>query len=467
MRQLELIKLLPAWLESLPTVQSAVLFGSFARGEGNANSDVDVAVLGEPDNLLPLLELAAPQLGMAISKVIRVQMRSKIVVYFQAEHFRLEIMAYRDLEEFHRNYIGSAIPLERVGEIILLDRTGEFLTQLLQGHSERVPESIEALVNKFLYEFEAASSYHRRSDGYRFQYFYQIALHVHVQLLCWLHGDSRFDFLPRYIMPALGSDETRKRLYALSPTMYLPEANGKKKALADWFTEVLNELKYPDAENIAQWLEHVIERDYFWNFRDASLHVSLIKPRRLYRTATLSLFQNDEKYKELVAKKGISTIIDLRADREVSESSYSEDWLKDLRYVRAPLDPWNQPDWFREKYHYGTNEDIAYRFFLLGCKPMIRAALTAIAENDGPCAIHCFAGKDRTGIVMCLIHLLISVPEEQWMTDYLASEVDMKPERMKELQAHVEREGGIRAYLRSCEMTDEQIDLLINRLTHE
>lgn len=467
MRQLELIKQLPAWLKGIPSIDGAVLFGSFARGEGNANSDVDVAVFGDPDILLPLLEKAAPQLGVAISRVLCVRMRSKIVVYFQAEHFRLEIMAYRDLEEFHRNYIGSAIPVERVGEIILLDRTGEFLTQLVQRHSERVPESIEALVNKFLYEFEAASSYHRRSDGYRFQFFYQIALHVHVQLLCRLHGDSRFDFLPRYIMPALGSDETRKRLYALSPTMYLPEANGKKKALADWFTEVLNELKYPDAENIAQWLEHIIERDYFWNFRDASLHVSSIKPGRLYRTATLSLFQQDEKYKELVATKGISTIIDLRADREVSESSYSGEWIKNLRYVRAPLDPWNQPDWFREKYHYGTNEDIAYRFFLLGCKPMIRAALTAIAQNEGACAIHCFAGKDRTGIVMCLIHLLLGIPEEQWMTDYLASEVDMKPHRMKELQAYVESEGGIRAYLRSCEMTDYQMDQLISRLTHE
>src|SRR5206468_1406882 len=43
----------------------------------------------------------------------------------------------------------------------------------------------------------------------------------------------------------------------------------------------------------------------------------------------------------------------------------------------------------------------------------------ALAEREGPSLLHCFAGKDRTGIAAALLHTLLGVHADDVMADYL------------------------------------------------
>jgi len=50
-------------------------------------------------------------------------------------------------------------------------------------------------------------------------------------------------------------------------------------------------------------------------------------------------------------------------------------------------------------------------------------ALTAVAEGNGGCvAVHCFAGKDRTGVVAALLLSLAGVDDDQIVRDFAASD---------------------------------------------
>jgi protein-tyrosine phosphatase len=56
-------------------------------------------------------------------------------------------------------------------------------------------------------------------------------------------------------------------------------------------------------------------------------------------------------------------------------------------------------------------------------RPNLQAALrhyfAALAEDAGPSLVHCFAGKDRTGFAVALLHRLVGVHRDDAMADYL------------------------------------------------
>jgi protein tyrosine/serine phosphatase len=177
------------------------------------------------------------------------------------------------------------------------------------------------------------------------------------------------------------------------------------------------------------------------------------------------LFQNENRFDELLNEKQIKTVIDLRADKEIEELPYQEQTLSKFKYIKAQLDPWNQPEWFKEKHHQGTNEEIAYRFFATGCNDQIKSAMEAIINEElGSVAVHCFAGKDRTGIFISFLHLLADSPIETVYADYLASEVDVQLNRLNIVLDIVNAKGGIEAYLIDCGLQQTQIEQLKNKL---
>lgn len=471
MKQHKTIELLKNLFPNVPGLEAAILYGSFGRNQAGPNSDIDIQLLVSPEfensYLVEKLKLVFQH---EVQLILDVAMRDKVVVYFNTQP-KLEIGICTKVSEIDRNYIGSEITNSEA--TILYEKLNSqfgirpYLAELIKSHNAKKntqanEKQIAELINKFLYEFESCSAMQRRSDGYQFYFFYNIALQVAIQLNHLSKGQTQFNFLPKNFIANVLTSEEQKNFYDLRGTLFLPEANQQKSKLLEFFYSAIERLVSSEKlQAIKHFCEWLYERDFFWNFRDISTHNPNIRSGMIFRTATLTLFQKDNRLKELLSNKNIKTIIDLRADKEIAEMPYTGESLENLSYVKTQLDPWNQPDWFKEKHHEGTNEEIAYRFFAIACKDKIKTVMEAILnEKTGSVAIHCFAGKDRTGIIISLLHLLSGATNEQVTLDYLASEIDVDIKRLNMVLDIIADSGGIVPYLISCGLLETQLQEL-------
>ena len=475
MKQLKTVGQLQKLFSKVQGVDVALLYGSFGRNEPTPNSDIDIQLLvsKEFENKFLIDELQK-EFHSEIFSIREVGMRSKVVAYFKAQP-KIEFAICTNISEIDRNYLGSEI--SNIADTILYEKRpaqheiGTYLRQLVRDYNrsksaEATTKQISDLIDKFVYEFESCSGMHRRSDGYQFYFFYNTALQVAIQLNHLSKGDSRFNFLPKYFIANVLTKGEQEPFYGLRGTLFLPEANQQKRKLLDFFYSAIKTLATTEKQNeVKQFCEWLFNRDFFWNFRDISTHNPKIKSGRIFRTATMTFFQNENRFDELLSEKKIKTVIDLRADKEIDEMPYSEQTQSRFKYVKTQLDPWNQPDWFKQNHHQGTNEEIAYRFFAIGCNDKIKTAMGAIInEQSGSVAIHCFAGKDRTGIFISMLHLLVDTPIEVINADYLASEVDVKLHRLNLVLDIIQEKGGIESYLLWCGLSANQISLLKQKL---
>lgn len=475
MKQLKRIDQLQKLFPKVKGIDVAVLYGSFGRNEPTPNSDIDIQLLvdREFEN-----EFLIDELGRIFQSEIlsirQVPMRNKIVTYFKSEP-KIEFAICTNISEIDRDYLGSEIL--NIADTILYEKRpaksdiGTYLHQLVRDYNqikstEANAKQISDLIDKFIYEFESCSGMHRRGDGYQFYFFYNIALQVAIQLNHLSKGQSKFNFLPKYFIANILTKEEQQPFYGLRGTLYLPEANHQKRKLLDFFYSAIQTLVSEEKQyEVKQFCEAIYDRDFLWNFRDISTHNPKIKSGRIFRTATMTFFQNESRFSELLIEKKIKTVIDLRADKEIDEMPYSIETLSKFKYVKTQFDPWNQPEWFKQNHHQGTNEEIAYRFFGIGCSDKIKTAMEAIInENSGSVAVHCFAGKDRTGIFISLLHLLADTPIETVYADYLASEVDVQLHRLNIVLDIVKEKGGIEPYLLWCGLSENQIIKLKQKL---
>lgn len=475
MIQLKKIDQLQKMFPKVKGIDVALLYGSFGRNEATPNSDIDIQLLVNKDFESSILKDQLQKLFHNEIQTIReVAMRNKVVAYLKSQP-KIEFAICTNISEIDRNYVGSEIT--DFSQTVLYQRVpqlydiGSYLAQLIRDYNNNKTEQqnekqITDLVDKFIYEFESCSGMHRRSDGYQFYFFYNIALQVAIQLNHLSKGYSKFNFLPKYFIANILTKEEQETFYNLKGTLFLPEANQQKRKLLDFFYAAIETKVKPEKlEEVKKFCEWLYHRDFLWNFRDISTHNSKIKSGRIYRTATMTIFQHENRFDELLNEKQIKTVIDLRADKEIEELPYHEQTLSKFKYIKAQLDPWNQPEWFKEKHHQGTNEEIAYRFFAIGCNDQIKNAMEAIINEEiGSVAVHCFAGKDRTGIFITMLHLLADTPMEIIYADYLASEVDVKISRLNLVLNIITEKGGIEPYLLSCGLTDNQISKLKQKL---
>lgn len=138
-----------------------------------------------------------------------------------------------------------------------------------------------------------------------------------------------------------------------------------------------------------------------------------------------------------------------------------------------------------------------YIIILEQCRQQIRSVLELIAEQlaDGPVLFHCWAGKDRTGVITALLLALVDVPPEIIAADYALSydllidriegwraynlqngidmarfeeEVSSKPETMLATLDYLDTElGGVEAYLLNIGLSAATIDSLRTHLVED
>lgn len=123
------------------------------------------------------------------------------------------------------------------------------------------------------------------------------------------------------------------------------------------------------------------------------------------------------------------------------------------------------------------------------CGPEIADALRAYATaSNYPILIHCTQGKDRTGLIIALVLLLLKVPVDAIQRDYVMSEAELEPEResrlveirsigltedfarcpnnwIEKMEGHLgEKHGGVREYCRSIGFSEADEQKLIEIL---
>lgn len=194
---------------------------------------------------------------------------------------------------------------------------------------------------------------------------------------------------------------------------------------------------------------------------------------------------------------GVRRVVDLRFENEVpGEPSAHED----VEVVLLPLREGREPEVARAfEVQLLEADDIApvfaaeYIQMLDEATQRVGAAIAAVADTphgDGV-VVHCFAGKDRTGIVSALLLSLAGVSNELVAADYAASdpgvqalsapwfatardEVELSLRRLISIAPHAtmlevlgwlhETAGGPYAYLRHAGLANDQLERLRARL---
>ncbi len=474
MIQYQLINIFKETFKNNNQINAAIMYGSFARKDANVNSDLDFAILVNTNfdinNFVSQLKQAYNQFN--IITAFYVKLRNKVVIHF-VEIPKIEITFLHNITDIERNYKGSVIPKSNIENSIIFDKSDSLQPILKkwakEENKENINEIINDLVSKFIYEFESCSSSHARSDGYKFYYFYNIAFHIAVQLKYLTKGNTDYYFLPKNLTSNIITEKTeQEEIYEISGSTYLPNANKKKRLLLNLFYSALADLNFNDFASVKNSLEQIYKRDFLWNFRDLAKHNTKIKSNKVFRTSSLTTFQDEEFILPLLNNENITTIIDLRADHEINKRPYKNEFIENFNYVKMPLDPWNQPEWFKKELDDSlSNEDKAYYFFLKACKKEIKTIFETILNTNGTVVIHCVAGKDRTGLIAMLISMLTGAAYQELLNDYLATEMDTTERKFRIYYDYIINYGGINEYLKSCGIFETQIFELKKQLANE
>jgi protein tyrosine/serine phosphatase len=202
----------------------------------------------------------------------------------------------------------------------------------------------------------------------------------------------------------------------------------------------------------------------------------------------------DEGWRAL-AEHGVQRIVDLRFPEELAEDQ-PRDVEIDVVHVSV-LGAEFDPDYVKELDAHLAANDVAdhyawsYVEFLERYRERFGQAFAAIADADGTVVVHCFAGKDRTGLVAAILLRLAGVDRATIGADYAVTadnlrarwQVWLREARDEEERAKLEklqhtpadamarvvqeiehRYGDVASYLRAAGLTDEQVDRLRERL---
>jgi len=182
-------------------------------------------------------------------------------------------------------------------------------------------------------------------------------------------------------------------------------------------------------------------------------------------------------------------VLDLRSQAELlrNPSPYAGDGGDGVRYVHKELiDDSNMNN-------IGDSKDMFERYvYIIDNRPRAFGdVFSAIADADGGGVVfHCFAGKDRTGLVAAMLLTLAGVAPDDVAADYVQTDLQLAeqyevwiseappekrelfrdelrcpPDRILRVLDHFERKwGGVAAYLEEAGMAPSTIDRVSAKL---
>ena len=344
---------------------------------------------------------------------------------------------------------------------------------LPDNHNPAVPkeQNVRNLADKFIHEFDNASKMYSQSDNYKFYYGYNSALHIAAQLAYIEKNGSECHLIPEKLLAGMQEKE-KKFYYKLAGSMNLLEANKKKRFLLGWFYNILQRLKIHSSgeiNSIKTCLEKIYDRDMVQNFRDIAHYNHACKHGIVFRSSCLTRCQQPRIFKKFIEKTSITTIVDLRMEKEIAAEPYNDKLLKKFNISHKPFYFNIKPSQeFKDKFPEDNGLKRMYRWLVSGSdnKNVFKDFFTSINPEKDVILIHCNAGKDRTGVLCALIALLAGEKKKNIERDYLASKMDSNIEYIRAFFKTLDDYGGPEKYLISCGIPTETVDLWKNAVTN-
>jgi protein-tyrosine phosphatase len=141
---------------------------------------------------------------------------------------------------------------------------------------------------------------------------------------------------------------------------------------------------------------------------------------------------------------GVKLVIDLRAPHELEQHPNSFSQSGQITYLNLPLlpDELDLSPRFRKLRDEMADNHEMYVFMLEESKSNVGSILTTMAtHNTQTTLFHCFAGKDRTGIIAALLLSLADVDDASISTDY-ALTGDYLADRIANVVANADKFGA-------------------------
>ncbi|KAF9791222.1 protein-tyrosine phosphatase-like protein [Thelephora terrestris] len=160
----------------------------------------------------------------------------------------------------------------------------------------------------------------------------------------------------------------------------------------------------------------------------------IVKPRYLYRAGEPSRITPKGKT-QLRDELGVRKVFDLRSDMEVKGYKADSLIIEGVGVVKAPVSSAEAYDPFTLAKRVQRFRDDPLEAFLSLYMEIIEKGsdsvhkiLTHIRDHpDEPCLVHCTAGKDRTGTIVAIIHMLLGVEDEEIVKDYTLTTIGLEP----------------------------------------
>jgi protein-tyrosine phosphatase len=184
---------------------------------------------------------------------------------------------------------------------------------------------------------------------------------------------------------------------------------------------------------------------------------------------------------------GVNTVIDLRSESEVAKFP-SPFAAPDYgpRYMNLPV----IDDVFASKMGDSLGMGERYRLMVDHRQEALGKIFSTIARLDGPAVVHCYAGKDRTGLVAAMLLSVAGADQNAIAADYAETDVHLAqryaewlaaapPERVESMRDELrcppewmlgalnhiqQRWGGVDSYLEAAGMEPAEITHLQAKL---
>lgn len=139
--------------------------------------------------------------------------------------------------------------------------------------------------------------------------------------------------------------------------------------------------------------------------------------RRFYRSDALNALTPADMQE--FSRLGVRTVIDLRDVREADGAPDKID-RRMVRYERIPI---FEDRLFERDFRTFPGLSALYRLILDEHVHQLVRVMEILSEaSEEPVLVHCTAGKDRTGLLVALVHATIGLEQERMLDDYGASE---------------------------------------------